>query len=281
MLLLSILLGCPEPPANTTNGPGGAPPGGEAGAPGPGAGGATGGNAAGPPGEGGGPPGGGPDMNFEPLMEQAAIVDGQTYSGVLVCEDGEGPWRIGLLPPPPSPDEAMEEAEPDEDGGIQIITAIDVAEAGAWTMVGPADISAIPVAYVADEDGEPDGPLFFPSLVEEAQGEPGDTPEPQDMTDLTLDCESVVGGTGGEAAPLGEGEGATPGEGEGDGDGAAGGGPLGGGPEGGPPPGGEVGGPPPGGEGAPLGGPPADGPPPDGPPADGPPPEGAGEPPPE
>lgn len=234
MLFLSILLGCPEPPANV--------PSGGAGGPGPGV---AAGGGAGPAGEA--PPAGGgeagavpsaPTMIFESKIAQADITGGVTVNGTLSC-DGDGPWRVVLIPAPPSPDEPAEE-EPD---ALQVITSIMVDGSGDWTMQAPADARVVAAGWAdADGDGEPDGPPFF---TEVAEGVP-----------VALDCNVAADGSG--APPGGGAADAPPADGA-PGDGPPGDAPADGPPPDGPPPGeGEPppeGGPPPGGE-APAGEPP-------------------------
>ena len=253
MLLLGLMLGCPEPPSSTSGG--GGPAGTTAGGPG-GAGGAGGGNqgAGGGGGEagagGGGGGGGGALFDGELQEEQDAIVDGVTVSGTITCDEGGGPFRILLFPPPPSGGPPPADEPPRPFTGI-------TTDAGDWTMKGPKGESVVIMGFDdEDGDGAPGGPIFFAELGK-------DVTLDADVEGVALDCGDVISGPppGSQDAGLGEAGGEMPTEGDGPPENAMkpveGGGELG--PPGGPPDGAEL-------------------PPPDG--AEGPPP-GEGEPPPE
>ena len=233
MLLLSLMLGCPEPPSGNTTGadgtPGGAP---GAATPPPG-----GGADAGPPAGGGAPP----SFNGELAQTQEELADGVTVSGTLTCDGGEGPFRILLFPPPPSDGSAPSDEPPQPFTGI-------TSEPGDWSMKGPQGESVVVMGFDdADGDGSPLGAIFFAEKGKDISLD-------ADVEGLALDCSDTISGPppgAGDAPPVEGGE--LPA-----GEGAMGPPPEGG--EMGPPPeGGEMGPPPEGGEMGPSGEPPAGG----------------------
>jgi len=219
--------------------------------------------------------------------ELADDSDAASVTGSIVCDDGEGPYRLRLFVPPPDlggPDAGEETAGPPSP-----LVNVEIEDAGDFSFRSPKADALVVLAYEdLDENGLPtlEEPQFGP-----LQGNP--VPFSTDVTDLVLDCSKplpapeprmdTVSSGGGDAPPAGGPPvdavpAATDGPPPGVGQTQEGGemlppdGALSPTPGGGPPPGGEAG-PPPGGGETP-GDAPAGGPPPDDAPAGGPPPDG-------
>jgi len=213
-LAAALLIACPESPPDVDEGgtaagggPAGAPAGGPAGAPG------EGGNASPPPAGGAG--GGGTAPELDPEMEnpqhsQEDLVndsDAATVTGSIVCDDGEGPYRLRLFVPPPDlggPDAGEETAGPPSP-----LVNVEIEDAGAFSFKSPKADALVVLAYEdLDENGLPtlEEPQFGP-----LQGNP--VPFASDVSDLTLDCSKplpapeprmdTVAAPGGDAAPDG------------------------------------------------------------------------------
>jgi hypothetical protein len=154
-LLLTALVGCPEPVA--TDGAAGLSGGGDGAAPSAAGGGGGGPSAMGgamgsePPmaagGPAGGPSGGAgviPDADLEPKFSQEELADGNTISGTLVCGDCSGKLLVRVLPPPPD--------QGGQDEGIVLITARSFDAAGAFEIKVPADRKEVVLQIVEDSD---------------------------------------------------------------------------------------------------------------------------------
>lgn len=154
-LVLTALVGCPEPVATDGAGelpgaPGSVAPSAGAGPSGGAVGGAMGSEApsAGAPtaaGAGGAAAGVIPDADLEPKYSQDDLAGGKTISGTLVCGDCSGKLLVRVLPPPPD--------QGGTDEGIVLITAKTFDAAGAFDIKVPADRKAVVLQIVEDADG--------------------------------------------------------------------------------------------------------------------------------
>ena len=152
-LVLTSLVGCPEPVTSDAPSAGGAGPGGAA------MGGGGGGAPAGdgmmgsPPtqapsagGGGGGAAGAIPDADLEPKFSQDDLTDGATISGTLVCGDCKGSLLVRVLPPPPD--------QGGSDEGIVLVTTKTFEQAGEFSIKVPKDRPSVVLQIVEDADGD-------------------------------------------------------------------------------------------------------------------------------
>lgn len=150
LLLLTSLVGCPEPVTSDAPSAGGAGPGGAGVGGGQGA--KTGDGMMGSPptqapsAGGAGAPGAIPDADLEPKFEQAELADGATISGTLVCADCKGSLLVRVLPPPPDQGGAEE--------GIVLITTKSFDAAGEFSIKVPKDRPSVVLQIVEDADGD-------------------------------------------------------------------------------------------------------------------------------
>ena len=216
VLAAALLVACPESPPDVDEGGAGAGAG-PAGAPVGGApGGAAGdGGSAAPPPAGGAGGGGGTAPELDPEMENpqhsqedlASDSDAATVTGTIVCDDGEGPYRLRLFVPPP--DLGGPEADEETSGPPSPLVNVEIEDAGAFSFKTPKADALVVLAYEdLDENGLPtlEEPQFGP-----LQGNP--VPFSGDVSDLTLDCSKplpapeprmdTVAAGGEEGAPAG------------------------------------------------------------------------------
>lgn len=184
----AMLVACPESPPDVDQAgaapgatPGGAPAGGPA-AP------AANGNA--PAASNGGSGAGGVAPELDPEMEnpqhsQEDLVndtEAVTVRGSLICDDGDGPYRLRLFVPPP--DQGGPETTEEEAGPPSPLINVELKDAGAFSFRTPPGEALVVLAY---EDLDGNG---LPTLEEPQFGPLDGNPMPftADVTGLALDC---------------------------------------------------------------------------------------------
>lgn len=195
-LAAALLVACPESPPDVDDagvgagaGPAGAAPGGGPGGPGGGTAGppAAGTGAAPPPGGAGG---GGSAPEMDPEMEnpqhtQEALASDSSavnVAGTLICDDGDGPYRVRLFVPPP--DQGGPEEGEDSAGPPSPLVNVEIVKSGPFTFRSPKADALVVLAY---EDLDSNG---LPTLEEPQFGPLRGNPVAVkgDVSDLTLDC---------------------------------------------------------------------------------------------
>ena len=182
VLPLSLMLGCPESPPDLQEGENiqvagepsqpGAPTGGAAG---PAPGGSAGGGIA-------------PEMDpglEDPQFAQEDLVsdpDAISIAGTLLCEEGEGPYRVRVFVPPP--EDGGPEKEGEDAGPPSPLVNVEVAEAGEFSFKAPASPLVVVLAYEDLDDND------LPTLEEPQFGPLQGNPisVSGDLSGVTLDC---------------------------------------------------------------------------------------------
>jgi len=207
--MMLLLTGCPEAPEHVkTANPGDAPGGADEGGPGQGP-----GNTPGAPPSGGDGPAGMTVADMKYTQEALAEMDAVSVSGELSCST-DGEYWVYIFPPPPGPDEDIDDSEP-----LAAIAGVKLDAPGDFSFKAPKGASGMLLAFQdLDADGvqKPGEPLFI-----------GNDNQALDLSadnkDMSIDCDKHAVGMGGGPPPGTDAppndqptEGDAPGEGDGE-----------------------------------------------------------------
>jgi len=187
--MMLLLAGCPEAPEHVKTANPGDAPGDAGGEGGPGQG--PGNTAGAPPAGGEGGPAGMTVADMKYTQEALGELEAVTVSGELAC-DTAGEYWVYIFPPPPGPDEDIDDSEP-----LTAIAGVKLDAPGDFSFKAPKGASGMLLAF-QDLDGDgvqkPGEPLFI-----------GNDNQALDLGDdnkgMSIDCDKHAVGMGGGPPP--------------------------------------------------------------------------------